>query len=580
MMKYYVDKIRNLLTLGLRDNQPVFEARQIKTLNQISFALGGINVFLLLFNIILQRYIPLILNISIVFGISLPIFLLNAKYKYAAAQIYSFFASNTLILLYACYGILNNRIVNFEILILGCGFFGAFIFNAFWMYLSLIYNLSSYLIIAFMKVTYVNAITDSVFVGSLINSFATTAFLYLIIGVYKRDFKNTEQALSQSEDRLKLVLKGTNNGWWDWDWVENKLYYSPLWWNMLGYEVNELEPDPTLWQRIMHPDDRVRIDKEVHEIVNSDIVSYELNFRLQHKNGNYIPILSKGYILRAEDGSILRVSGSNMDLSEQKLTEDRLQSLVINISETNKELFAQKEEIQIQSAKLEELNQFKDKLFSIIAHDIRSPITSLLSTLNSVKDEALTIQDLYESLPELTKNTSNILELIDSLFGWARTQLGGAKVYPRIFLLDTIIDNEIDFFSTRAKEKKISLSKSNSPLINVFADKDMISLVIRNLISNAVKFCRSGDKIEISVKNLNDVVEVEVSDTGKGISKEMLDKLFTTGVVSTEGTSGEMGTGLGLMLSKEFVEKNGGTLYVKSEVEKGSQFYFTIPISK
>lgn len=573
MKKYFLHKIRNLLALGLRENQPVFEARQVKTLNQISFVLGGINVFLLLLNLILQRYIPLVLNISIVFGISLPIFLLNANNKNVAAQIYSFFASNTLILLYACYGILNNRIVNFEILILGCGFFGAFIFNTFWMYLSLIYNLSSYLIIAFMKVEFVNVNPDSIFLGSIINSFATTIFLYGIIRVYKKDFKITEQALSQSEDRLNLVLKGTNNGWWDWDWVENNLYYSPLWWNMLGYEVNELEPDPTLWQRIMHPDDRVRIDKEVQDIVNSNIVSYELNFRLQHKNGNYIPVLSKGYILRAEDGSILRVSGSNMDLSEQKLTEERLQSLVVDIS-------AQKEEIQIQSAKLEELNQFKDKLFSIIAHDIRSPITSLVSTLNSVKDQALTIQDLYESLPDLTKNTSNILELIDSLFGWARTQLGGAKVYPRIFHLDTIVDNEIDFFSTRAKEKKISLSKSNSSEINVFADKDMISLVIRNLISNAVKFCRSGNKIEISVRNLNDMVEVEVSDTGKGIPNEMLEKLFTTGVVSTEGTSGEIGTGLGLMLSKEFVEKNGGTLTVKSEVEKGSQFYFTIPISK
>jgi two-component system, sensor histidine kinase and response regulator len=114
----------------------------------------------------------------------------------------------------------------------------------------------------------------------------------------------------------------------------------------------------------------------------------------------------------------------------------------------------------------------------------------------------------------------------------------------------------------------------------VFADKDMITLVIRNLISNAVKFCRSGDQIDIKVNSLNDYAEVEVSDTGKGISKEMLSKLFTNGVVSTEGTSGEIGTGLGLMLSKEFVEKNGGTLRVKSELEKGSRFLFTIPIPK
>jgi PAS domain S-box-containing protein len=574
------NKIRILLAFGLIKNQPVFEARQIKTLNYISFVLVVINLFLIVFNLIAQRYIPLFLNIALVFGVSLPIFLLNAKYKYEAAQIYSFFASNTLILLYSCFGVINNRIVNFEILILGCGFFGAFIFNHYWMTLSIIFNLASYLIIAFMKIEYINAIPDSVFLGSLINCFATTAFLYAIIGVYKKDFKKTEQALSQSEDRLKLVLKGTNTGWWDWDWVSNKLYYSPLWWSMLGYEVNELEPDPTLWQRIMHPEERERIDREVQDIFNSNIVSYEIKFRLRHKNGSYIPVLSKGYIKRAQDGSILRVSGSNMDLSEQKLTEERLQSLVINISETNKELFRQNEEIQIQSAELEALNQSKDKLFSIIAHDIRSPVTSLVSTLNSIKDEALTIQDLQDCLPDLTKNTNDILELIDSLLGWARTQLGGAKVYPRIFPLNRVIESEIDFFTARAKEKKISLSKSDFGEINVFADKDMISLVLRNLISNAVKFCKANDSIEIRVSRLNDKAEVEVSDTGKGISKEMLSKLFSNGVVSTGGTSGEIGTGLGLMLSKEFVQKNSGTFRVQSEFGKGSQFFFTIPISE
>ncbi len=580
MKNYLLNKINALLTVGIRENQPALEARQVKTLNQISFFLCSINGFLLIVNILTQRFIPLFLNIAIVFLISFPIFFLNFKLKYKMAQIYSFFASNTLIILYACFGILNNRIVNFEILILGCGFFGAFIFKTRWMILSLFYNLSSYIFIGVMKVYFLGISIDSIFIGSMINCFATSIFLYAIITIYKRDFRLAELALSKSEDRLNLVLKGSNDGWWDWDLTTNTIYYSPRWWQTLGYEYNELSPVVDLWWSILHPEDGPHVNALYNKAMTTDMNSYEVEFRLMHREGHYVPVLSKGFISRDNNGKAIRISGSNIDLTERKKNDEKLQSLLKNITEKKDELSRQKSEIQIQSEKLAELNDIKDKLFSIIAHDIRSPIASLQLTLNSVTDEVMTAEELLESLPEITKNAKNILELIDSLFGWARSQLGGAKIYPSIFNVNKVIEEEINLFSSRAKEKKIEVISNVKENLNAFADKDMIELVIRNLISNAIKFCKQGDRVEVNVSRGDTFMEISVLDTGCGISVEGLEKIFTTGVISTEGTSGEIGTGLGLMLSKEFVEKNGGTMGVSSEIKKGSHFFFTIPIAR
>lgn len=580
MKKYILNVIDKIFSLGILNTHTVFEGRQIRTLNQISFFLGAINAFLFLFNLIAQRFIPLALNASILILISSPIIWFNYKNRNKIAQIYSFFASNTLILLYAIFGILNNRNVNFEVLILGCGFFGAFIFNTAWVFCSLFYNLLSYLIIAFLKVQYLDVNPDSIFLGSIINSFATSAFLYAIIHIYKKDFRYAESILIKSEDRLNLVLKGTNNGWWDWDFVTDKLYYSPLWWSMLGYEVNELGSDSSLWIRLMHPDDRPRMDIKVHELVHSDIASYEVEFRLLAKNGKYVPILSKGYIQRDNTGRPVRVSGSNMDLTESKQVQEKLESLIKSISEKNEELQKQKSEIQIQSEKLAELNQVKDKLFSIIAHDIRSPLTSLLLTLNSVRDGVLSIDELAESIPDITKNTSHLLELIDSLFGWAKSQMGGARVNPTNFDVIKIVEDEIALIELRAKGKKIELQYNLSQDLRVYADKDMIQLVIRNLISNSVKFCQAGDQIKIAAKKIDGMAEISVIDTGSGIAPENLKKIFSIGIVSTAGTLGELGTGLGLLFSKEFIEKNDGIIGVESEINKGSKFFFTIPLSK
>ncbi|MBP9886953.1 MAG: PAS domain-containing sensor histidine kinase [Leptospiraceae bacterium] len=571
MKKYILQMTRKLVSLGVNEGQSAFESRQIRTLNKIALFLGLINVFLCFFNFVTYHYIPFSLNLSILIGISLPIFLFNYFFRYSVAQVYSFFASNTLILTYAYFGISMNRIVNFEVLILACGFFGAFIFDSFWVYIAGFYSIISIILIGAMKVYIGNIIPDSIFIGNNINSIITASLLFGMIWIYKRDFR-------KSEDRLQLVLKGSNNGWWDWNLIENTIYYSPKWWEAMGYTYNELAPEVQLWWSMLHPSDRKHVNELFERAMTTDLISYEVEFKMHHKLGHYVPILSKGYISRDNNGKPYRISGSNIDLTEHKAIETKLQSLVKDITDKNEELSKQKSEIQSQSEKLADLNKLKDKLFSTIAHDIRSPFTSLLLTLDSLKDELLTEEDLKEILPDITKSASNILVLIDSLFDWARTQLDGTKVHRVQFDLMELIEEELKLFAYRSKEKDVSILNQINENTILYADRNMLQLVVRNLISNALKFCQKGDKIIVTAIPKDNFLEISVTDTGKGISEENLKKIFTAGMASTVGTSGEKGTGLGLILSKEFVNKNGGEIGVESELTKGSRFYFTIPI--
>ncbi len=571
MKKSILQITRKLVSLGVKDGQSAFESRQIRTLNKIALFLGLINICLCLLNLVTYHYVPFCLNLSIVIGISLPVFLFNYFFRYNVAQIYSFFASNTLILAYAYFGISMNRIVNFEVLILGCGFFGAFIFDTFWVYVAGFYSVISIILIGLMKVYIGNIVPDSIFIGNIINSILTALLLFGMIWMYKRDFR-------KSEDRLQLVLKGSNNGWWDWNLTENTIYYSPKWWEAIGYTYNELAPEVKLWWSLLHPSDLEHVNELYQRAMNTDLISYEVEFKLLHKKGHYVPILSKGFISRDKNGKPYRISGSNIDLTEHKAIETKLQSLVKDITDKNEELSKQKSEIQSQSEKLAELNKLKDKLFSTIAHDIRSPFTSLLLTLDSLKDELLTEEDLKEILPDITKSASNILVLIDSLFDWARTQLDGTKVHRVQFDLMELIEEELKLFAYRSKEKDVSILNQINENTILYADRNMLQLVVRNLISNALKFCQKGDKIIVTAIPKDNFLEISVTDTGKGISEENLKKIFTAGMASTVGTSGEKGTGLGLILSKEFVNKNGGEIGVESELTKGSRFYFTIPI--
>jgi signal transduction histidine kinase len=238
--------------------------------------------------------------------------------------------------------------------------------------------------------------------------------------------------------------------------------------------------------------------------------------------------------------------------------------------------------IQQDKLKLEGLNKTKDKLFSIIAHDLKSPLNSILgfSELLNNKIQTSDIEKSKKFATIINTSAKNNLRLLDNIMTWAKTQTEQIEFIPENLKLYPIVEETLLVLNSSALLKNIKLISSLPDDIVAYADRIMLSTILRNLISNAIKFTNLGGKIDISAVSQQDHVEISVADNGVGISEENQKKLFGADVNFTmNGTENESGTGLGLMLCKEFVEKHGGRIWVESKLGKGSDFKFTLPLS-
>lgn len=230
-------------------------------------------------------------------------------------------------------------------------------------------------------------------------------------------------------------------------------------------------------------------------------------------------------------------------------------------------------------AKLKAANQTKDKLFSIIGHDLRSSIGSFGPILELLTDEG-NLDETEKSvlLNALLQGSRTAYNLLENLLSWASGQSGRINLEPAYFNIKEVINSNIDLLSSSSLQKSISLSVNSRENVSVFADRNSIDLVVRNLISNAIKFTRERGSITINLLDAGNFIEVEISDSGVGIKKEIAENLFASNsFYTTLGTNFEKGSGLGLVLCKDFVEKNGGSIRVESVVGKGSRFTFSIP---
>lgn len=242
----------------------------------------------------------------------------------------------------------------------------------------------------------------------------------------------------------------------------------------------------------------------------------------------------------------------------------------------NKLLLEHQEEINKRKEELEQLNQVKDKFFSIISHDLRSPINALLGILNLMDGDNITREEFATLTKELRTQFNHTRTLINNLLDWALLQMDKLKIQPEKIELSALVTENFNLLlSLNLKEMK--LINNVPPNTYVWSDLNMLNLILRNLILNAIKFSKAGGNIEIFTTEKNDWVTIAVRDFGVGIQPEVQRILFEkTMGYSTRGTANEKGTGLGLILCKEFVEKNGGTIWLESQVGVGSTFYFTL----
>lgn len=374
----------------------------------------------------------------------------------------------------------------------------------------------------------------------------------MIASTYER--KVIIKKLKDSELRLSLALSSAKEGIWDWNIKNNELTVNDVWSEMLGYDAKSFIPDVSSWKKRIHPDDIALTLENLEKHLSGESDIYESIYRARKNDGSFIWILDHGMVVeRDSENNPVRAIGTNIDITKQKETE----------------------------LELEELVQTKNKIFSIIAHDLRGPIGSFMPILDILtSDIKMEESEKKFFLEELKVSTKSTFELLDNLLNWSRSQTQSIKLTPDNYPIDVIIENIINLLKPIAQAKSIVLKNYSDDSFDVNVDMDTISLVLRNLIANSIKFSPENGQITVGAVKSGDMVNVFVKDTGVGMTDSVLNNLFKVKFnPSTRGTNNETGSGLGLVLCKDFVEKNGGKIWAESEVGKGATFTFSVPLA-
>lgn len=258
---------------------------------------------------------------------------------------------------------------------------------------------------------------------------------------------------------------------------------------------------------------------------------------------------------------------------ELKNSRERIVDQNIELKEMNEKLARSEENLQI-------ANNTKDKFFSILAHDLRNPISTFYQILDFIITSQKTLDEEEKSgfLRTLRDTASNIRDLLENLLSWARSQTGRIDFKPALQTLASLARETADLLFQGALQKNITIKVNIAADITAYFDTNMVSTILRNLISNAIKFTQGGGTVTVAAEEQGDFLAVTVTDTGIGMTARDLERLFRIDVHPSKiGTGKEKGTGLGLIICKEFVERHGGTIIAGSEPGKGSTFTFTLP---
>lgn len=304
------------------------------------------------------------------------------------------------------------------------------------------------------------------------------------------------------------------------------------------------------------------------------------------KNKNIIPVefYSKSYIPE-EDIYVMVIK----DITAKRRNEEQLSRYIEEIHE-NKDLMEKNTyelvllnlKLEESESRLKELNSTKDKFFSIIAHDLKSPFTSFIGLTELIAEdiEEMDIKEVKQLLIELNQSAHNVYSLLENLLSWSRVQSGRMDFAPEMISPFDLEEQVKMLFEQSFKQKEILFSSSVNTDRKVIADRNMADTVLRNLFSNAIKFTKAGGFIALTISDEDEMVKFSVQDSGVGIDGDNLARLFRIDkTLTTLGTQNEKGTGLGLILCKELVEKCGGKISVESRIGKGTKFSFTLPVA-
>lgn len=435
--------------------------------------------------------------------------------------------------------------------------------------------------------------SNMVFITSLISFFIARYFykakLKSFLHKKKMQSQNTKlnksakkrrqaiKALKISEKRFITILQSVNDGIWEHYLTENgqgdqiyktlmlnslhsrkigikELYYSPGVFSMLGCTIPELHKAPELLHSLMHFEDRLRSAALFLEISRDQIDTYDEIFRYKHTSGIYRFIRVRLMCLsRSKEGVPLRIVGIHTDVTRLKEYE----------------------------LELTKLNSEKNTLFSIIAHDLRSPLSGMSQLLSFILNHKglLTENEVFGLLDDAHASLENTRNLVENLLDWSRSQSNNIFFNPEEIHIHSALQQITSLYALAAGEKDIEIINRIDDTYYVNADRKMFHTIFRNLISNSIKFTGKDGKITIQAKPEAGNVTLSVTDNGIGMTEQEKADLFSLSNKWTKrGTEGERGSGLGLILCKEFTERHGGNIEVTSKKNEGTVFHVTLPV--
>jgi len=378
--------------------------------------------------------------------------------------------------------------------------------------------------------------------------------------------KRSQQIIRESEEKYRNITDNIDDFLYSFERNGNNFaptFYTSSVDKVTGYTQTDFLSDSKFLLKIVHPDDFPLVKKRLKAIFRSRIqLSEELEFRLINKHGNVVWVRNKLNLTRNTDGRVVRLYGLISDITLRKRAEDELTRSTEN---------------------LVKLNETKDKFISIISHDLRTPFSSILGFTDLLlNDDGLNEREKKQYIHFIKESSQSMLQLVNSLLDWTRLQTGRIKFEPNKTDIRPIIENSINSMSGAAYQKEIEVISLISDETYAFIDRNLILQVFNNLISNAIKFTRKNGRIVISAKQSESIrfIEFSIKDNGVGIKPDNLSSLFRVDAKYTsEGTAGEKGSGLGLSLVKEIVDKHGGSISVESTYGEGTEFKFLLPVA-
>jgi PAS domain S-box-containing protein len=393
--------------------------------------------------------------------------------------------------------------------------------------------------------------------------------------------KRAREALAESERRYELAMAAANDGLWDWNVITDKIYFSPRYFTMLGYEPYELPPEYQTWVDLLHPDDRDTAVTSLREAIRSRSVSYVSEFRMKRKSGEWCWILDRGEVVEWDDtGKPMRMVGTHADITSRKQFEQTLA--------TERDLLEQR--VSERTADLTHANtllaraaRLKDEFLANMSHELRTPLNVILSVSEALQEQAFGTLNARQTrfVKSVEQSGRHLLSLINDILDLSKVEAGKLAMNVGPVNMRIVCDASLQFVRQAAAAKGLHLDRQiDIPSDEIEADEQRLTQILVNLLSNAVKFTPSGGAIGIDIRSWDDDTKMRVSvwDTGIGISAEDIPRLFTPfGQLDSGLARQHEGTGLGLSLVKRLTEMHGGSVWVESEEGKGSTFTLELP---